>query len=176
MEHWGTCNGRVGSGCGGEGCKAKPFSGAPEGSADSRSRSQSAEMPLRPTADVPDIERQVNTHGNALYGMQCVHDSPGGGSLELQLLVASQSQQTGSGTSEEPVSQMKWKTSVYPVGTCSTKNKNLEVMKMSLQTNCCAHWQCDAVLTVKVRPRTEEALHRLALDGPLGASAGDARE
>lgn len=53
-----------------------------------------------------------------------VHDSPGAGSRELQLLVVSQSQQTDSGTSEEPVSQMKWKTSVYPVGTWSIKNKN----------------------------------------------------
>lgn len=66
--------------------------------------------------------------------MQCVHDSPGAGSLELQLLAVSQSQQTDSGISEEPVSQMKWKTSVYPVGTWSVKNKNLEVMKMSPQT------------------------------------------
>lgn len=53
-EHWGMCSGRVGSGFGGEGYKAKPFSGGPEVSAGSRSRSQSAEMPLRPTADVPD--------------------------------------------------------------------------------------------------------------------------
>lgn len=97
MEHWGTCSGRVGSGCGGEGYKAKPFSGGPEGSADSRSRSQSAEMPLRPTADEPDVETQVNTRVHALYGMQCVHDSPGEGSLELRLLVVSQSQQTDSG-------------------------------------------------------------------------------
>lgn len=54
MGRWGRCSGRVGSGCGGEVCKAKPFSGAPEGSAGSRSRSQSAEMPPRTTADGPD--------------------------------------------------------------------------------------------------------------------------
>lgn len=54
MERWGKCSGRGGSGCGGGGYKAKPVSGGPEGSADSRSRSQSAEMPPRPTADVPD--------------------------------------------------------------------------------------------------------------------------
>lgn len=112
-----------------------------------------------------------------LYGAQCVHGSPGGGSLELQPLVVSQSQQTGSGISEEPVSQMKWRTSVYPVGTWSIKNQNLDVMKM-LPLNCkLAVVLVDSVMlfvSVKVRPRAEEALHRLALNGPLGTSAGDA--
>lgn len=58
MARWETCSGRVGSGCGGEDYKVKPSLGGPEGSGDSRSRSQSAEMLLRPTADVPDEWRQ----------------------------------------------------------------------------------------------------------------------
>lgn len=40
MERWEMCSGRVGSGYGGEGYKVKPSSDDPEGSGDSRSRSQ----------------------------------------------------------------------------------------------------------------------------------------
>ena len=87
------------------------------------------------------METQVYTRVLTLYGTQRVHDSPGAGSLELQPLVVSQSQQTDSRISEESASQMKWKTSVYPVGTWSIKNEYLQVMKIvsNCKLNCCAH-------------------------------------
>lgn len=81
--------------------------------------------------DLTEKRDALNTRVRALDGVQCVLGSPGAGSLELQLLVVSQSQRTDSGISEGPASQMKWKTSACPEGTWSIKSKNPEVAKVS---------------------------------------------
>lgn len=65
---------------------------------------------------------------------------------------------------------------ILPSGNLEQEEENLEVIKgifHQLQSECC-HPQRDGVLNGNVRPCTEEALHRLALNGPRGTSAGGA--